>query len=301
MSHTPFQEITYEANQNIATITLNRPDKMNAFTPRMCNESIEALDLADADDEVRVIIFTGEGRAFCAGADISPSDGSNPFIADNAAKNEDGSIDYNDESVRDFGGLLTLRLYRSNKPVIAAINGAAVGVGATMTLAMDIRIASDKSKFGFVFARRGIVPESASAWFLPQIVGRAKALEWSLTGNIFDAEEALNGGLISSIHSPESLLEAAYKIARNIADNTAPVSIALTRHMLWRAPCADHPMFSHQLDSRGVYSRSKSKDAREGIDSFLEKRDPHYPDKVSEDMPDFFPWWTEPEYAKGPF
>ncbi len=287
-----FTQITYTVSDGVATLTLNRPEKMNAFTGVMMQEMCAAFDLADADDGVRAVVVTGAGdRAFCAGADLTP-DGGGQVFAD-AAPVESLS----DTRVRDSGGRLTLRIFQSKKPVIGAINGAAVGIGATMQLAMDMRLASNTARFGFVFARRGIVPEAASSWFLPRLVGMQQSLEWCMTGRVFDAEEALSGGLVRSVHAPEDLLPAAYALAREIADNTAPVSIALTRAMLWRLSAAEHPMAAHNIDSKAIYRRSRSGDAKEGIASFLEKRDPVYPDSVSANMPDFFPWWDEPEYA----
>jgi enoyl-CoA hydratase/carnithine racemase len=286
-----FTQILYDAADGIATITLHRPEKMNAFTHAMMNEMIAAFDLIDADDAVRVVIVTGHGdRAFCAGADLTPGDGGRVFSSSEAVET------LSDPRVRDGGGLLTLRIYQCKKPVIAAVNGAAVGVGVTMQLPMDIRLASDTARFGFVFARRGIVPEAASSWFLPRLVGPQQALEWCFTGRIFDAQEALKGGLVRSVHPASELLTEANKLAREIADNTSPVSIALTRQMLWRNAAMPHPMDAHRVDSRAIYRRSKSGDAAEGIASFLEKRAPAYPDKVSSDMPDFFPWWEEPLY-----
>jgi enoyl-CoA hydratase/carnithine racemase len=286
-----FTQIRYQVSDGIATLTLYRPEKMNAFTGTMMQEMCAAFDLADADDAVRAVVVTGEGdRAFCAGADLTPDGGGQVFA--NGAPVDSLS----DERVRDSGGRLTLRIFQCRKPVIGAINGAAVGIGVTMQLAMDFRLASDKARFGFVFARRGIVPEAASSWFLPRLVGMQQALEWCMTGRVFGAQEALQGGLVRSIHAPADLLPAAYALAREIADNTAPVSIALTRAMLWRLSAADHPMAAHNIDSKAIYRRSRSGDTKEGIASFLEKRDPVYPDQVSTDMPDFFPWWNEPEY-----
>jgi enoyl-CoA hydratase/carnithine racemase len=286
-----FTQIRYEVSAGIATLTLNRPEKMNAFTGRMMQEMCAAFDLADADDAVRAVVVTGSGdRAFCAGADLTPEGGGQIFA--DAAPVESLS----DERVRDSGGMLTLRIFGCKKPVIGAINGAAVGIGVTMQLAMDIRIASETARFGFVFARRGIVPEAASSWFLPRLVGMQQALEWCMTGRVFDAQEALKGGLVRSVHAPEDLLPAAYALARAIADNTAPVSVALTRAMLWRLSAAEHPMAAHKIDSKAIYRRSRSGDAKEGIASFLEKRDPIYPDTVSAHLPDFFPWWEEPLY-----
>jgi enoyl-CoA hydratase/carnithine racemase len=286
-----FTQILYDVTDGIATITLHRPEKMNAFTNVMMREMITAFDLIDADDAVRAVIVTGHGdRAFCAGADLTPDTGT-VFASGEQVES------LSDERVRDGGGQLTLRIYQCKKPVIAAVNGAAVGIGVTMQLAMDIRLASETARFGFVFARRGIVPEAASSWFLPRLVGYQQALEWCYTGRIFDAAEALKGGLIRSVHPASELLDEARKLAREIADNTAPVSIALTRHMLWRNASAPHPMDAHKIDSRAIYRRSRSGDAAEGIASFLEKRPAVYPDTVSADMPDFFPWWEEPLYS----
>ena len=288
---TEFNQILYDVADGIATITMHRPEKMNAFTNVMMREMCTAFDLVDADDTVRAVIVTGSGeRAFCAGADLTPDSGGDVF----ASRSEVETL--SDERVRDSGGRLTLRIFQCKKPVIGAINGAAVGIGATMQLPMDFRLASDTARFGFVFARRGIVPEAASSWFLPRLVGMQQALEWCMTGRVFGADEALKGGLVRSVHAPTELLEAARTLAREIADNTAPVSIALTRAMLWRLSAADHPMAAHQIDSRAIYRRARSGDAKEGIASFLEKRSPVYPDKVSTDLPDFFPWWDEPVY-----
>lgn len=275
----------------IATITLNRPDKMNAYTRTMGEEIMAAMDDIDADDAVRAVIFTGSGeRAFCAGADLTPEGGGQVFSSGDTVET------LSDPRVRDGGGLLTLRLFESKKPLISACNGVAVGVGATMQLAMDIRLASSTARYGFVFARRGIVPEAASSWFLPRIVGIQQALEWCYTGRIFDAEEAKAGGLVRSIHAPEDLLHAAQALAREIADNTSAISVAMTRAMMWRLASADHPMEAHKIDSRAIYRLSRGADAKEGIASFLEKRKAMYPGKVSVDMPDFYPWWDERPY-----
>ena len=284
-----FDEILYDVTDRIATITLNRPDKMNAFTNRMLKEIIAAMDLADADDEVRAIIFTGAGRAYCAGADLSGG-------GDTFAK---GGSDVAARTgvVRDGGGLVALRIFESTKPVIGAINGAAVGVGVTMTLPMDIRLASDTAKFGFVFARRGIVPEAASSWFLPRLVGISQAAEWCYTGRMISATEARDARLVRSVHEGDDLLVAARAIAAEIAENTAPVSVALSRRMLWRMLGADHPMEAHRVDSRAINSRGASADAREGVVSFLEKRPAVFPVKVSDGLPDVFPDWTDPEFS----
>ena len=283
-----FQDIAYEVSEGIATITLNRPDKMNAFTGRMMHEIIAALDATDADDSVKVVIFTGAGRAYCAGADLSSG-------GDTFAKG--GSDVQTRQGVpRDGGGLVALRIFNSLKPVIGAINGAAVGVGVTMTLPMDIRVASDGAKFGFVFAKRGIVPEACSSYFLPRIVGIQRATEWVFTGRVFSADEALDGGLVRSVHAGDDLLGVARGLAREIADNTAPVSVALSRRMLWRMLGASHPMEAHRVDSRGIMERGRSADSREGVTSFLEKRAAVYPDLVSSGLPDVFPDWEEPQF-----
>ena len=286
-----FSQITYEVSEGIATMTLHRPDKMNAFTRTMMAELIAAFDLSDADDAVRAVIVTGHGdRAFCAGADLTPEDGGQVFASPGS------EADLSSEEVRDGGGRLTLRIFESKKPVIAACNGAAVGIGATMQLAMDIRLAADSARYGFVFARRGIVPEAASSWFLPRLVGIQQALEWCYTGRIFGAQEALDGGLVRSVHPRAELMEAARAIAREIADNTSAVAVAMTRAMLWRNSAQDHPMAAHRVDSRAIYRMSKAADAAEGVRSFLEKRPPAFPGRVGKDMPDFYPWWEEPEY-----
>lgn len=286
-----YTQILLEKADGVATVTLNRPDRMNAYTPVMMQEIIAAMDDVDADDAVRAVIFTGAGdRAFCAGADLTPDDGSGPFSADRP------DADLSDDIVRDGGGRLTLRLFNSNKPLIAACNGVAVGVGATMQLAMDIRLAANTARYGFVFARRGIVPEACSSWFLPRIVGIQQALEWTYTGRVFGADEAKSGGLVRSIHPPAGLMDAARGLAREIADNTSAVSIAMTRAMMWRLSAADHPMMAHRVDSRAIYRMSKAADAKEGVASFLQKRAPDFPGTPTSDMPDFYPWWDERGY-----
>ena len=288
-----YQTLTSETAEGVTVLTLNRPDRLNAFTLQMMQEMIAALDIADADDAVRAIIVTGAGRGFCAGVDLDDPD------AFTAARPDMTSTDpavWNDPANRDMGGVLALRLFNCLKPVIAAVNGPAVGIGMTMQLPMDIRIASTQARFGFVFARRGIVPEAASTWFLPRLVGMSQALEWCYSGRVFDAEEAQSGGLVRSVHAPEDVLPEARRIAREIADNTAPVSIALTRQMMWRMAGAAHPMEAHRIDSRGIAARSNSADAKEGVVSFLEKRAPVFPDRVSGDMPGFYPWWDEPDW-----
>jgi enoyl-CoA hydratase/carnithine racemase len=288
---TQYTQIIVTKADGVATITLNRPDKMNAYTRTMGEEIMAAMDDIDADDSVRAVIFTGSGeRAFCAGADLTPEGGGHVF-------SDPTQVDsLSDPKVRDGGGLLTLRLFESKKPLISACNGVAVGVGATMQLAMDIRLASSTARYGFVFARRGIVPEAASSWFLPRIVGISQALEWCYTGRIFDADEAKTGGLVRSVHAPEDLLHAARTLALEIAENTSAISVSMTRAMMWRLSATDHPMEAHKIDSRAIYRLSRGADAKEGIASFLEKRKPMYPGKVSADMPDFYPWWDERPY-----
>jgi enoyl-CoA hydratase/carnithine racemase len=280
-----YEQIVYDVEDHILTLTLNRPDKLNAFTPQMRKELIDAFDRADADDQIRAIIVTGAGRAFCAGADL----GSGTETFDYQSRDGQMLADRH----RDGGGQLTLRIFESIKPVIAAINGPAVGIGATMTLAMDIRLAAQNAKIGFVFTRRGIVPEACSSWFLPRIVGISQALEWILSGRIFSADEAVNRGLVKSSHAPARLLSAARGIAKEIAGNTSAVSVALSRQMLWRMLGAAHPMDAHKVDSRAIYYSGKSADAREGITSFLERRPAKFTDKPSMDMPAFYPWWEE--------
>ena len=284
-----YEEIIYEVSEQIATITLNRPDKLNSFTNRMLKEIIAAFDESDADDNVRAVIVTGSGRAFCAGADLSG--GGETFAKGGSDVKATTGV------MRDGGGLVSLRIFESKKPVIGAINGAAVGVGVTMTLPMDIRLASTGSKFGFVFAKRGIIPEAASSWFLPRIVGISQATEWCFTGRMISADEAKEGRLVRSVHPPEDLLPAARAIAREIAENTAPVSVALSRQMLWRMLGADHPMQAHRVDSRAINSRGASDDAREGVMSFLEKRPANFPVKVSDGLPEVFPDWQDPQFS----
>jgi enoyl-CoA hydratase/carnithine racemase len=298
-----FETLTYAVADQVLTLTLSRPEQLNTFTATMMNELIAAFDLADADDDVRAIIITGSGRAFCAGADLSQGGKTFDYAArsdrpDKAASPQrpDGAFDWSHDSVRDGGGKVTLRIFESLKPVIAAINGAAVGIGATMLLPMDIRIASDNARFGFVFARRGITPEACSSWFLPRLVGISRAVEWTCTGRIFPAAEALAGGLVSRVVAPADLLPTAYALAREIADHTAPVSVALTRQMMWRMLGADHPMEAHKIDSRSIYARGAAADAKEGVSSFLEKRPAQFTNKVSSDMPAFYPWWPDRPY-----
>ena len=283
-----YEHIELEIADGIATIWMNRPDKMNAFTELMRYEIIDALDHTDADDDVRAVIFTGRGRAFCAGADLSSGEGT---------FSRGGSDIMGRNGVpRDGGGTVSLRIYESKKPVIGAINGAAVGVGVTMTLPMDIRLASTAAKFGFVFSRRGIVPEAASSWFLPRLVGISRAMEWVASGEVFPAEEAMAGGLVRSVHEPDDLLPAAYALARRLTESSSPVSIAVARKMMWRMLGADHPMAAHKVDSRGILERGRSEDVKEGINSFFEKRAPQFPDKVSDGLGTIFSDWDDPTY-----
>src|SRR3954469_4574120 len=285
-----FSEIRYEVADSVLTITLNRPDRLNAFTQTMMSELIEAFDAADADDDVRAVIVTGEGRVFCAGP--APGGGGETF--DWRARGNGGEGGAN--IPRDGGGRVSLRIFESTKPVIAAINGPAVGVGITMTLPMDVRLVAQGAKIGFVFARRGMVPEACASWFLPRIVGIIQAMEWVATGRVFDADEALRGGLVRSVHAGDELLGAANALAREIADNTAPVSVALGRQLLWRMRGADHPMAAHRADSRAMYARGQSADAREGVQSFLEKRPAAFPDRVSDGLPEIFPGREQPAF-----
>ena len=292
-----YSTIRYDVSENIATVTLHRPERLNAFTPQMMRELVEAFDAIDADDGVRAVIVTGEGKAFCAGADLGAGTATfNAQFKTDSPLRADGSADYSQESARDSGGILTLRIFECLKPVIAAINGPAVGIGATMLLPMDIRLASDSARIGFVFSRRGIVPEAASSYFLPRIVGISTALEWCYSGRVFDAGEALRGGLLRSIHGADALLPAARALAREIAENASAVSVALIRQMMWRGLGLSHPMEAHRIDSRAIVSRGRSLDVAEGVSSFLDKRAPNFPGRVSSDMPDFFPWWEELGY-----
>jgi enoyl-CoA hydratase/carnithine racemase len=282
-----FEQIQAELQDRVLTITLNRPERLNAWTATMANELLEAFDRADADDEVRAVIVTGAGRGFCAGADLAK--GGDTFDRSKRM--------FTEEVPRDSGGVLALRIFECLKPVIAAINGAAVGVGATMTLPMDVRLAAEDAKIGFVFTRRGIVPEACSSWFLPRIVGISQAMEWVATGRIFSAQAGKSAGLIRSLHPKDELLEAAGALAREIADNTAPVSVALARRMLWTMLGAPHPMTAHRADSRGMLLRGQSADAREGVNSFLEKRAACFPDALSDGLPDMFPDYERPTFA----
>jgi enoyl-CoA hydratase/carnithine racemase len=291
-----FEEIEYEVADGIATVTLNRPSQLNAFTARMVAEVLEVIDRVDGDDAVRVVILTGNGRAFSAGADLSA--GAQTFDYDDERSMGAVGAERVATAVapRDGCGRITLRLFNSIKPVISAVNGAAVGMGATLLLATDIRLASERARFGFVFTRRGIAPEGASTWFLPRLVGVARAAEWLYTGRLFDADEALAGGLVRSVHPSDELLDAARDLAAEIVE-AAPVSVSLTRQMLWRMAGADHPMAAHRADSRAVYATGAGPDAQGGVLSFLEKRPAHFSGRPSTDLPDIFPDWVEPEYS----
>lgn len=282
-----YETLLTETRDGVMTVTLNRPERLNAFTTQMMVDLLRLLDAIDADDDVRAVVVTGAGRGFCAGADLGGGGGT--FDASGAEASD---------AHRDGGGRVTLRLFECRKPVIAAINGPAVGVGATMTLPMDVRIASDAARFGFVFCRRGIVPEAASSWFLPRVVGISQAMEWVATGRVFPAAEALAGGLVSRVVPPSELLPVAHGIAREIADHTSAVSVALARQMLWRMLGADHPMEAHRIDSQAIYAMGRSPDAYEGVQSFLEKRPPRFTMKVTRDMPAFFPWWKERRFRE---
>ncbi|HYW04195.1 MAG TPA: crotonase/enoyl-CoA hydratase family protein [Gammaproteobacteria bacterium] len=284
-----YETLKYEVEDNILTLTLHRPDRMNAFTATMMRELIDAFDRADEDDDVRAVIVTGEGKAFCAGADLEK--GGDTFDRSKRADEALGNKD------RDGGGMVSLRIYESKKPVIAAVNGAAVGVGITMQLPMDIRLASKKARFGFVFTQRGITMEACSSWFLPRLVGMQQAAEWVYTGRVFDAEEALRGGLVRSLHEPDELMPAARKLAGEIAQKTSAISVTLNRQMMWRMLGADHPMEAHKIDSRAIGFMGQSADAREGVESFLDKRPAKFTMKPSTDLPDFYPWWEERKFS----
>ena len=293
MAAPSFETLAYDVTDGVATVTLNRPDRLNAFNTQMMKDLIAVFDETDGDDAVKAVIVTGAGRGFCAGADLAS--GGDTFDYDKRG-GEDQAARQRDGVQRDGGGLVTLRIYDSLKPVIGAINGPAVGVGVTMQLPMDIRLASTEARFGLVFARRGLNPEAASSWFLPRLVGVQTALEWCYTGRVFPAQEAFDRGLVRSLHAPDELLPAARALAREIVDNTAPVSIALTRQLIWRMAGASHPMEAHRADSRGIHLRGRMGDAREGVMSFLEKRPAAFPNKVSSDLPDIWDHWTAPTF-----
>jgi enoyl-CoA hydratase/carnithine racemase len=283
-----FTQIRYDVADSVLTITLDRPDRLNAFTAVMRDELIAAFDAADADDDVRAVVVTGAGRAFCAGADLGAGGDTFDYRV------RGGTVD---EAPRDGGGQVALRIYESRKPVIAAVNGPAVGVGVTMTLPMDIRLAADDAKFGFVFARRGITPEAASSWFLPRLVGPSQALEWCFTGRVFPATEALAGGLVRSLHPAAELLPTAYALAHEIADNAAAISVALSRQLIWRMLAAPTPYDAHVADSRAIHVMGQRPDVREGVTAFLDKRAPQFTGSVSRELPDVFgdpqPSWAD--------
>jgi len=278
MATTEFEDLRYEVADHIATITFARPDVLNAFRAATMREFLAALDRADDDDDIRTIVVTGDGRAFCAGADISG--GARAFTPTESQERK--------EPARDGGGILALRVHALQKPIIAAVNGPSVGMGATMTLPMDLRLASVNARFAFPFTRRGIIPEGCSSWFLPRVVGIGAASDWMLTGRLVEVEEALAAGLVRSVHEPDDLLPAAYSVARDISDRTAPVSASMTRQLLQRMLTAPDPMVAHLAESRGLAGRSRSDDAREGVRSFLEKRAPNFPDRVSDVTVDLF-------------
>jgi enoyl-CoA hydratase/carnithine racemase len=292
MTH-KFENLLYDVSDAVATITFNRPDKMNTLSVPMMMEIVAAFDATDADDAVRVVIVTGAGeRAFCAGADLAQGAGAFDYASQGAIRDR---LKVNG-IYRDWGGWLTLRAFNSLKPIIGVVNGAAAGIGATLQTAFDIRLAVANAKFAFPFARRGIVPEAASSWFLPKLVGLPTALEWCLTGRQIPAAEAWDRGLVRSLHEPKLLMPAAREIAREIADNTAPISVALIRRMFWRLAGADHPMVAHRADSRAVHYLGPTPDVKEGIASFLEKRKPNFPGRVSDGLPDIFPDWQDPTF-----
>lgn len=293
---TKHAEIQLDLEDKILTVTFNRPEVLNAFGGDMSAAFIEALDLADADDGIRAVILTGTGRAFCAGADLSKGADTFDYDAQGRGAGKADEVDWSDERVRDGGGHLTLRLFKSLKPIISAINGPAVGMGATITLATDLRLASEKARFGFVFSRRGLVPEACSTWFLPRAVGIQKTLEWCYSGRVFGAQEALDAGLVRSLHKPDDLIPDARELAREIADNASPVAVATMRQMVWHLSAAPHPMEAHKIDSKAIYALGQGPDVKEGVSSFLEKRPPQFSSSVASDMPPVYPWWDEPKY-----
>lgn len=290
-----YQTLDYRVEDGILTLKLNRPEQMNAFTVQMAHELIHAFERASDDDEVRAIVVTGQGKAFCAGMDLSKE--GNVFGLDESQRpaNQDMSerLDTPEirDGIRDTGGRVTLAIYACKKPVIAAINGAAVGIGATMTCAMDVRLASTKARIGFVFGRLGIVPEACSSWFLPRLVGISQALEWCLSADIFGAEEAKTCGFVKAVYEPEELLPKAYELARKFSQNRSPVAVALTRQMLYRNSAQPSPLDAHRADSLAMFYTSIG-DGKEGVQAFLEKRDAAFKGKASE-MPAFYPWWKE--------
>ena len=279
-----YREIRYDVDNGVATLTFDRPEKLNPFTERMKDELLHAFDRVDADDAVRVLVVTGAGRGFCAGADLSS--GVTTFDAD-----AQDSLIPDGEDWRDSGGVVTLRIFDLIKPVLAAINGPAIGIGATMTLAMDVRLMSETARYGFPFGRLGVVPEACSSWFLPRLVGISKAMEWVATGRIFDAQEARDADLVRSLHAPDELLPATYALAREIADNTSAVSVAMARQMMWKGMAADHPMKMHRVESKAFLAMGRSDDCKAGLEAFFARRPAEFPLKPSTDMPEVYPWW----------
>jgi enoyl-CoA hydratase/carnithine racemase len=290
----PYATVALEVDADgIAVLTLDRPQVLNAFDATMRRELIDVFDRTDADDDVRAVVVTGRGRAFCAGADLSS--GGDTF--DYEARGGEYAADLTDGVHRDGGGMVSLRVFESLKPVVAAVNGPAVGVGASLQLPMDARLASTDARFGFVFARRGLVPDAAASWFLPRLVGIPTTLEWCYTGRVFGAQEALDAGLVQSLHAPDELLAAARALALSMVADSAPVSVALTRQLVWRMAGASHPMIAHRIDSRALHSQGASPDVREGVTAFLEKRPAHFPQRVSTDLPDVWSTWDDPPFA----
>jgi len=289
-----YSHIEYRVTGRVATITLDRPERLNAFTVRMQQELCAAVDQIDADPEVRAVVVTGRGRGFCAGADLGGGD--TTFDTDSDVATGGGVVREPDGRHRDEGGLTALRFFDCTKPVIGAINGPAVGVGITMTLPFDVRLASTTAKFGFVFARRGLVPEACSSWFLPRVVGISRAMEWCATGRVFGPDEALAGGLVRSVHEPDDLLPAAHALAAEIAESSSAVSVTLTRAMLWRMLGEPHPMAAHRIDSALVDALGPGADVQEGVLSFLQKRPASFPNRVPRDLPPSYPWWEQPEF-----
>lgn len=293
MAEPAFETLLFDVSDGIATIRLNRPEKLNAYDGVMRLELIRAFDLTDADDAVRAVVVTGEGRAFCAGADLGQ--GAATFQVDRRPGGL-AQAEVVDGLARDGGGQLALRIFDSLKPVIGAVNGPAAGVGATMLLPMDIRLASDTARFGFVFARRGVTPDGACSWFLPRLVGPSAALDWCLSGRLVGAAEAAAAGLVKAVVAPGALMDVAREAAAEIAANCAPVSVALTRRLIWRSLTFAHPMEAHRSESRAIRARASSQDPKEGVAAFREKRPPRFPERISEGLPEAFPDWIEPKF-----